>query len=259
VSGAVRLSWAEVNDIGMRAENQDVVGIARSGALSCFVVADGTGGHSGGAVASRLVVDTLLDAFCKAPACNTEFLLGCVDAASSSVARAREADPALAEMSSTMAALVVDAVAARAVWAHMGDSRVYLFRANLLHSVTIDHSLARQLINSGYGVGGPVDVRDHPQRHILIAAIGAENDTTAGTSNGAVALEAGDALLLCSDGLWEWIAEAQMETALSITTGVEDWLRGMCALAARAATASTKERDNFSACAIRVHAVEEQA
>ncbi len=255
----MRLSWAEVNDIGMRAENQDVVGIARSGALSCFVVADGTGGHTGGGVASRLVVDALLDAFCKAPGCDTDFLLACVDAASSSVAQARGADPALADMSSTMAAVVIDAAAARAVWAHLGDSRVYLFRANLLHSVTIDHSMARQLINSGYGGGGTVDVRDHPQRHILLAAIGAENETQAGTSNGAVALQPGDALLLCSDGLWEWIAEAQMETALSITTGVEDWLRGMCALAARAATASTNERDNFSACAIRVHAVEEQA
>ncbi len=259
MNGAVRLSWAEVNDIGMRTENQDSVGIARSGAMSCFVVADGTGGHLGGALASRLVVDALLEAFCKAPACDTGFLLACVEAASSSVAHARVADPALGEMSSTMAALVVDATAAQAVWAHLGDSRVYLFRANRLHSVTIDHSLARQLINSGFGKNGPVDVRDHPQRHVLLAAIGAENETPAGTSNGAVTLQAGDALLLCSDGLWEWIAEAQMETALSITTRVDDWLSGMCALAAKAATASATLRDNFSACAIRVHAVEDQA
>ena len=55
MNGAVRLSWAEVNDIGMRTENQDSVGIARSGAMSCFVVADGTGGHLGGALASRLL------------------------------------------------------------------------------------------------------------------------------------------------------------------------------------------------------------
>lgn len=265
MSGALRLSWAEVNDIGMRAENQDSVGVARSGALSCFVLADGTGGHSGGAVASRLVVDALLAAFCAAPACDTGVLLACVAAASSSVAHARAADPALAEMSSTMAALVIDAAVGHAVWAHLGDSRVYLFRANLLHSVTIDHSLARQLLDNGYSSDGgdsasrAADVRDHPQRHILVAAIGAENDTPAGTSDGVVTLQAGDALLLCSDGLWEWIAEAQMETALSITDRVDDWLHAMCALATQAASASAAVRDNFSACAIRVHAGQEAA
>lgn len=256
---AVRLSWAQVNEIGMRTENQDSIGIARDGELACFVVADGTGGHSGGAIASRLVVEALLANFTAAPACDAGVLRACIDAASASVAQARHADPALAEMSSTVAAVVVDAAAAQAVWTHLGDSRIYLFRANQLYSVTIDHSLARQLVNSGYGGTGPIDVRDHPQRHILLAAIGAENDTPPGTSDGVVALQPGDALLLCSDGLWEWINEAQMETALSVTERVDGWLSAMCTLAARAAAASGCVRDNFSACAIRVHAAEDLA
>jgi len=253
MSGApLHLTWAEVNDIGMRAENQDHVGVARNGELTCFVLADGTGGHTGGALASQLVVDAMLAAFCAAPACDTSSLRAAVGAASASLARARSADPARAEMSSTVAALVIDAAAAQAVWTHLGDSRVYLFRANRLHSVTIDHSLARQLVDcsrTGYNA-----LRTHPHRHILLAAIGAENGMEPSTSAGATRLQAGDALLLCSDGLWEWIDEAQMEVALAVTTGSDDWLATMCDAADTAFAASSKVRDNFSACAIRVHA-----
>lgn len=80
MSGAgLRLSWAQINDIGMRDENEDQVGMAQEGRMACFVVADGAGGHAGGAVASRLVADAR-------------------------VARARRANPALSEMSSTVAA-----------------------------------------------------------------------------------------------------------------------------------------------------------
>ena len=253
MSGApLRLSWAQVNDIGMRAENQDHVGVARHGELTCFVVADGTGGYAGGALASQLVVDALLAAFCANPACDTSSLRAAVGAASAHLAQARQDNPALSEMSSTVASLVVDAASAQAVWAHLGDSRVYLFRANRLHSVTVDHSLARQLVASGYAGHGAL--RAHPQRHILLAAIGTENGMDVSTSDGAAALLAGDALLLCSDGLWEWIDEAQMEAALAATGRSEDWLATMCGVAATAAAATIKVRDNFSACAIRVHA-----
>lgn len=252
---AVRVSWAQVNDIGMRAENEDHLGMARHGELACFVVADGTGGHVGGAIASQLVVDAVLGAFCAAPACDVATVRAGVDAASASVVQARRADASLAEMSSTVAALVVDEAAGEAVWAHLGDSRVYLFRANRLHTATADHSLARQLVDHGYPGDG--DLRTHPQRHILLAAVGAENDTRAST--GAARLRAGDAILLCSDGLWEWIDEMQMEAALDATADSDDWLSTMCAVATAAAATTIKVRDNFSACALRVQAAGEAA
>lgn len=256
-NGAVRLSWAQASDIGMRATNGDAMGAARNGELTCFVVADGTGGHHGGEVASRLVVDALLGAFGAAPAFGAPALLAYVGASIARVAAARQHDAELADMSSTVAALLIDAAAATAVWAHLGDTRVYLFRGARLHAVTRDHSLTQQLIDAGYASAD--QLRVHPQRHILLAAVGAEGETPVAASDGAIALAPGDALLVCSDGLWEWVPERAMEQALAATARSEDWLAAMCAHAGAAATAAGKERDNYSAYAIRVHQQEAPA
>jgi serine/threonine protein phosphatase PrpC len=249
--GAVRLSWAQASDIGMRATNQDAMGAARNGDLTCFVIADGTGGHHGGEVASRVVADAVLGAFGAAPKFGAAALLSYVGAAIDQVARAKRSDPHLHEMSSTVAALLVDQHSARAVWAHLGDTRIYLFRGGRLHAVTRDHSLAQQLIDAGYA--GADQLRVHPQRHILLAAVGAEGEIAVEASDGDIALEAGDALLACSDGLWEWVHEHEMEQTLAATARSEDWLSAMCAAADAAVAAAGKARDNYSVYAIRVH------
>ena len=248
----VRLSWAKASEAGARAANQDVIGAAVDDELACFALADGTGGHHGGEVASRIAVDAVIKAFRAAPAFGARALLSYAAGATSKVAAARRADPQLADMSTTVAALLIDSQAGRAVWAHLGDSRVYLFRAGRVHAVTTDHSLAQQLIDAGYASAGAL--RLHPQRNILLAALGAEGDFAVVASD-EVALEAGDALLVCSDGLWEWVLEDEMEQALSATAGSEDWLAALCAradAAVGAAGAAGKARDNYSAYAIRV-------
>jgi serine/threonine protein phosphatase PrpC len=246
----VRLSWAQASETGMRAANQDAIGAARNGDLACFVVADGTGGHYGGEVASRIAVDAVLGAFCDAPAFGAPALLSYVAHASTNLAEAKRADAELADMSTTVAALLIDQQTARAVWAHLGDTRIYLFRGGRVHAVTSDHSLTQQLIDAGYASAG--QLRVHPQRNILLAAIGAEGESPVAASD-EFALQAGDALLACSDGLWEWVLEDEMEQALSGTARSEDWLAAMCARADAAVGAAGKVRDNYSAYAIRVH------
>lgn len=250
-SAAVKLSWAQASEIGMRETNQDAIGAARNGDLACFVIADGTGGHHGGEVASRTVVDAVLGAFCAAPAFGAAALLSYVDEASARVAQAKRSDAQLSDMSTTVAALLVDQESGHAVWAHLGDTRVYLFRCGRLHAVTRDHSLTQQLIDAGYV--GADQLRVHPQRNILLAAVGAEGDAAVTASADAVALQAGDALLACSDGLWEWVNEHEMEQALSATARSEDWLAAMCATADAAVLAAGKVRDNYSVYAIRVY------
>lgn len=253
---AVRLSWAQVSETGMRASNQDAIGAARNGELACFAIADGTGGHEGGEVASRLAVDSLIHAFCDAPAFGTPALLGYVGRAIDQVESSKRGTPELSDMSTTIAAVLVDQDSARAVWAHLGDTRVYLFRAGRMHAVTRDHSLAQQLVDAGYA--NAAQLREHPQRNILLAAVGAQGEMPVAASE-AVVLEAGDALLTCSDGLWEWVREDEMEQALSQSSRSEDWLAAMCATADAAVKAAGKARDNYSAYAIRVHQPEAAA
>ena len=248
---ALHLSCAEVCDSGAREINQDRMGAARHGALACFVVADGAGGHKGGETAAALVTDAVLHAFSATPGATAADLSGYADAASAAVARVQASSASLAAMSSTLAAVVIDQAAATAAWAHLGDSRIYLFRDGAVLFASVDHSLAQQLITAG--LTAQASVRRHPQRHILFGAIGAENGIDCAA--GGAALLAGDALLLCSDGLWQWIDEDAMLAALPAGGQSQAWLDAMCAASDHAASAATDgPRDNFSAYAICVHA-----
>lgn len=263
----IRLSWAKVSETGTRDSNQDCIGDARHGERACFVVADGAGGHRGGETAAHRVVDAVLVAFCDKPGVGyvdlrddlTAHLQACLDAAIAAVADAKRIAPALADMSATVALLLIDPATALAAWGHLGDSRIYLLRGGAVRMVSRDHSLAQQLIDAG--LAGARGLRELPQRRVLLAAVGAENGIAPAICDAEVILLPGDALLLCSDGLWEWIDEASMLAAIPASAGSEDWLTAMCAMAERASAAATPERraagrDNFSAYAIHVHAAE---
>lgn len=247
----VDLSWTRINEIGKRPTNQDTVGEAFADPLACFVVADGAGGHEGGEIASKVVVDSVLTRFRQSPAFGSEALLGYAASASSDVAKRKKHEPRLADMSTTVAALLIDRARGQALWAHLGDTRIYLFRNARLHTMSKDHSMTQQLIDAGYARAE--QLRLHPQRNILFAAIGAEGDTSIELSAGTTALLPGDALLLCSDGLWEWVMEADMERTLAQSANSADWLARMCRLADDNIKNSGKVRDNYSAYAILVH------
>mgnify|MGYP003429990668 CR=1 FL=1 len=247
------LSWASINALGMRESNQDASGGAREGGLACFVVADGAGGHAGGEVASRIAVESVIGSFVAEPAFGAAFLLSCVDQASAGVADDKRNSSERQDMSTTLAALLVDEQSARAVWAHLGDTRVYLFRGGRVLCVSKDHSLTQQLIEAGYASTG--QLRTHPQRNILYAALGAGGDTPAALSD-EIPVQPGDAFLICTDGLWEWVVEDDMERSLRASNGQEDWLAALCATAQTHATASRKVRDNYSAYAVMLGVAE---
>jgi serine/threonine protein phosphatase PrpC len=250
--GPIDLTWSSINDIGQRQSNQDTIGHAMHGPLGCFVLADGAGGHAGGEVASRVVVDAVLTCFKEQPGFGPDVMLRYAACASDGVARQKQAEPRYADMSTTIAAVLVDRAQGQALWSHLGDSRVYLFRKARLHAMSKDHSLTQQLIDAGYA--RPEQLRIHPQRNILFAAIGAEGDTGIELSAGTTTLLPGDALLLCSDGLWEWVMEDDMERLLASAPSSEQWLAAMCRLADQNFKKNTgKLRDNYSAYAILVH------
>lgn len=247
---SIRLRWARISEVGGREANQDALGESVSGQVACFVLADGAGGHAGGETAATLVVDTVLAQFAAQPVCNPNSLLACARRATDSVTRGRAQAPEYGDMSATLAVLLVDYASGRVHWGHLGDSRVYLLRDGRVQAVTRDHSVTQQFIDAGLARAD--QLRLHPQRNILYAAIGADGAMPPTLNHPEEQLRPGDALLVCSDGLWEWVLEDEMIATLAASATCDAWLGAMCALAQARHGASSKTRDNYSAFAILV-------
>lgn len=246
----IELQFAQISEVGDRQSNQDALGHARQDDLSCFVVADGVGGREGGDIAATIVIESVLDSFLQDSSFSNRALRSYLDFAVVQVAVRKDEEQGLENMSATVAALLIDQKNRCAYWGHMGDTRVYLFRAGKMHGVTRDHSVVQQFIDAGYNT--PDQLRTHPQRNALFAAIGAEGESVPEVIPAPVELLDGDAFLICTDGLWEWIEEAQMESILAASGDAQQWLQALCAAAADNSSASPKSRDNFTAFAIRL-------
>lgn len=240
------LDSAYLSRIGGRSRNEDACGYWTSAAGCCWVISDGAGGHSGGDIASRLVVKTILDRFSANPAVCVEAAVELMQTAHDLVLQTKEDDPRSGDMHATCAVLMINRETGQAVWGHAGDSRLYLFRRGQLVFQTRDHSLVQSMIDAGYG--STEMLRTHPQRSLLTSAIGNTGELLISASEEVVMLEDGDTFLLCSDGWWEYVDEARMQTLLSGTGRVSAWLEDM----AQVVEASpVKERDNYTALAIR--------
>jgi PPM family protein phosphatase len=182
----------------------------RKGRLA--VIADGMGGHEGGQEASRMAVETVREVYDHAFRGDPQAAL--VESFAAAHARIQdygERHPAFHGMGTTCTALVLRGH--RLYFAHVGDSRLYLVRNARILRLTRDHSYVGRLVESG--IVRAEDAEKHPQRHILTAALGAGRDVAVDGAEHGVALQDGDDLLLCTDGLWSVVAEEELETAVS--------------------------------------------
>lgn len=241
------LQFAELTDVGGRAANQDALASVQRDDVACFVISDGAGGHIGGEVASKLVVDAVIESFLREQSFSVRALQSYLDQAIRQVAHGR-LDSRVADMSATVAVVMIDQHNACALWGHLGDTRVYLFRAGQLMQVTKDHSLVQQFVDAGYVAAD--QMRNHPQRSVLFAAIGPDDANPPVITPAAVTLQDGDAMLICTDGLWEWLSEADMLSSLTDSPDAGAWLGAMARRAVTSSADSTRQRDNFSAQAI---------
>lgn len=248
VDGGLALSFAELTHIGGRQSNQDALASAHQDDLACFVVSDGVGGYSGGEIASAIVVDAVIGRFLIESAFSPRALHSYIDYAAAQIARRKLEECQLQGMSATVAAVLIDQKNRSALWAHMGDTRIYLFRRNKVHKVTKDHSLVQQLVDAGYCSAD--QLRDHPQRSMLCAAIGSDGENIAEVTQVPMAIEAQDTFLICTDGFWEWITEQDMEDAAATAQSAEEWLMAMRVIVEKNGSLPHVSHDNYTAFAI---------
>lgn len=199
-------------DIGARSNQEDAHVTLVGGPPHVFVVADGMGGHRGGEVASRLVVEAFKSRLMR---CSDEalvFLANAVPAANEAILREGERKRELRGMGSTVVALALGSDGAAV--AHVGDSRCYRLRGQQLNRLTEDHAptdveiaAGAEAIRAMYRSAGDSEevmaarVARHDARHrsLIYRALGTKRGERGDVQR--VDARPGDRFLLCSDGL----------------------------------------------------------
>ncbi len=193
--------------------------------VALAIVADGIGGHQAGEVASQITVDLLTEAIGQADGSQViETLDRAVVEAGRSVSEAAGRDESLQGMGSTVATVLI--VDDRLYTVSVGDSRIYLLRDGKLRQISIDHTWVQEAIN--HGILTPEEARNHPNAHVLHRHLGgdkdplpdfrlrlsADEDDQQSEANQGMQLQAGDRLLLCSDGLTDLVEDPEIQSAL---------------------------------------------
>ena len=208
------------SDIGCQRENnedsfgyfepEDDEQFLRKGRLA--IVADGMGGYEGGQEASHLAVETVSTFYRDRNGTDPQQLLNeALQAAHERVRQYGFAHPKLRGMGTTCTAIVVVGNALHYV--HVGDTRLYLVRDGQIHQITRDHSYVGRLVESG--VISREEAEKHPQRNILTAALGTSADLIMEAPEHPAALQPGDVLVVCSDGLWGQMQDAEILQAVA--------------------------------------------
>lgn len=193
--------WGITDPGIVRQQNQDYYHIEQiEEGMGLALVCDGMGGAKAGNVASRLAVETFLEAAREQSASqwktDPEAVLHLsAEQANQAVHRKAASDPDCQGMGTTMVAVLV--IGGMAYLLNIGDSRAYLIRPDGIERITRDHSVVEALVARGEIT--PEQARQHPQKNLITRALGAEANVRADLYRQEVG--PGDTLLLCSDGL----------------------------------------------------------
>ena len=238
---------------GGRDYNEDVHGHWHDERYVACLVADGAGGHGGGDVAAATARSSVLGGFSAAPALNEAALRRLIDQANRDVVARQAEGGKLAAMRSTVVMVAIDLHDNQFAWAHSGDSRAYLFREGALVTRTVDHSLVQQMV-----AGGMLDeegARLHPQRNMLLSALGSLDEPPEIAVSAVMPLAAGDVLLLCSDGVWEPLGDECLIETLQASRNPSQWIEQLDQqIKARAKPG----HDNYTALAVWLRADEDE-
>lgn len=243
----MRFETAEVSLLGDREENQDRAAVRIEGGGVFMVVADGMGGHSGGSLAAEVAVQSLCDSFARLHPNDDwrEFLRTAFETAHDAVVAVGQQEGLGSRPRATCAICL--AKDGRAAWAHVGDSRIYLSRSGALVTRTRDHTPIESMLQDG--LISEEEIAGHPMRHYVEYCLGGIAERPLFTISEQVDLAPGDLLLVCSDGLWSSMTDAEIAVGPAPEADLADWL---ARIASRSVRVATPHSDNTTAVALRV-------
>lgn len=223
---------AQLSDVGrVRSENQDFAILSEPadevdrpmGRL--LIVADGMGGHRGGATASRMAATITKDEYFREGSGDViAALTRALERANARIFAESQVNPELRGMGTTCSALVVRG--REGFLAHVGDSRIYLVRNGEISQLTDDHSLVASMVREGLLTSQEAEV--HPRRNVLQRSMGVGSAVEIDT-RGPFPVRPGDTFILCSDGLHGLVKPDEIAKIAQL--GTEDAVRALVNLA----------------------------
>ncbi len=249
---ATALLAKTLSHVGLvRDENQDTTRLlvpadtrVRETHGSLLAIADGMGGYAKGGVASVTAIDTFFEAFYRDTLDSRPAALkGALEQANLAVHQASFRLNA-GQMGTTLT--VANVAGDRLYLAHVGDTRAYLVRDGQARCLTNDHSLVAELVRMK--VISPDKVRTHAQRSVLNRSLGLNLFVQPDISH--ITLLAGDVIILCSDGLWAYVQDAEFAVMSTQMRSVDELGERLVSLALERQT-----DDNASVVVARVEQV----
>jgi serine/threonine protein phosphatase PrpC len=241
----MRFSVYQESNIGGRKSNQDRMGYSFTRDSLLLLLADGMGGHIQGEQAATISMQTIgalfqqsATPYVKKP---ERFLEDSFLAAHREIHRYRAINNLPETPRTTIVACLIQH--GTAVWAHCGDSRLYWMRNGQIMARTLDHSRIEALI--AQGKADPSERETHPDRNKLYNCLGAPTIPIVEVSRRAT-MQAGDVMMLCSDGLWSMLPDTLLAQHFQNSTIV----RAVPELIQHATGAAGKHSDNVTALAM---------
>ena len=188
-----------------------------------LIVADGMGGHRGGATASRLAAETVKQQYLGSGTTDIAAALReALTRANATIFSEAQSNPELRGMGTTTSVL---AVRGDHGWlAHVGDSRIYLVRGDEIRQLTDDHSLVATMVREGLLT--TAEAETHPRRNVLQRSMGVSEEVEVDV-RGPIRLQEGDTFILCSDGLHGVVKENELKEIAkgSIEAAADEYVR----------------------------------
>lgn len=230
---------------GDRKRNEDCIRMTEKEGEYFFALADGLGGHGKGDEASRIATEQACRIFEQAIA-HTDCREDAFQSAQKRILAEKKRKGLYSSMKTTMVILHLDADYAE--WAHVGDSRLYVFKNHRVEIRTKDHSVPQMLVLNGEIKES--EIRHHPDRNCVLRALGGEDENCSCDFSEAYSLGRSCAFLLCTDGFWELIEERDMEQTLKKALSPAQWLDEMEKIVLK--NGQEVNMDNYSAVAVWV-------